>query len=133
MNMPAGGYAGQSTMSSSAAAPYDPFAAGSSGSMSSGMGQQSMGQASYSNTMPVSGYPAGASGGGVTASYDPFSPSRLSVPQQPPRSPFDPTLPAVPKSTEVGPNVLDSYQFDPFKVVNMGGQGSNSQSGHMDL
>ncbi len=70
--------------------------------------------------------------------YDPFSPSRLSGPPpaasalfasppslaaQParlfPASPFDPSLPPVAKSAEVGPNVLDARQFDPFQVVNL--------------
>jgi hypothetical protein len=85
--------------------------------------------------------PASSMSAASSLPYDPFSPSRLSVtpgssltpaasagspffPQAAPArlfpaSPFDPSLPAVGKSAEVGPNVLDARQFDPFQVVNL--------------
>lgn len=67
-------------------------------------------------------------------SYDPFSPtnvglmspgtsSSLSYNTQPsrlvPASSFDPSLPAVVKTPDYGPNILDDKQFDPFRVVNL--------------
>ena len=69
----------------------------------------------------------GNSLGTSSLAHDPFSPSVLphvSSPPPPasrifPASPFDPSLPPVAKSAEVGPNILDARQFDPFQVVNL--------------
>ena len=115
------GYSMQPSSAPSGAVAYDPFA-----TLSPAQPQMPQHQQQYQQSqMPPQqqSYMQSPMMSGVSASYDPFSPSRLSMGNSSMSSP------AV---SSKGPNVLDSYQFDPFKVVNVPNTGSANNS-TMDL